>query len=220
MKKIFIASILAAGFVGSAMADGYCPPQLPSVISTSGASVSSVSAAGTNQVSMHAAFAKANNQTSVSGGASGISWMGGAATQAQTSGSTMTGALGFGAGGASAGAQQTGYGTVTAATGGNQGGYDSRHSQQAKPEATATSTVFTNTGSNATVYNTGAALSGSQGTAFNMSAAGYLGTKTNAGSAGADSVVTFGIATPHDSANAGGEAGQDGSAFAKGVSFR
>src|SRR5574343_190098 len=166
LKKTLIA-LAATLLAGAAFAAVQPPVVLPSG-SVSGSATSTVTggttsfsvANGVNQSAKHASFASAENCVVVQGisapGTNGAV----VSTSAFTTGNTLTGGTGMGNGGTGSFATQVGIGSVTSTA--NVKGLNT------VGNVTANSNVATGTFSESSTLNSQAALSGSEGTAKNI----------------------------------------------------
>ena len=212
MKKSLIA-LAALIAVGSSFATTPGNTVTGSATSSVAGSTTSYSVVnGVNQSSMHGSFATSQNSTTIVGfsapGAKGAS----AGTTAVTTGSPLTGAGGVGFGSSASIAGQAGFGSITSIS--------NVDCNNIVGSVTAHSDAGVNTWSSAANVNSGAALSGSRGGAFNgtmvsVSGVGIDGGVTATamgGTLGLDGVETFGqVLGSNEIVNAGGESAQNGS---------
>lgn len=163
------------------------------------------------QAAGHVSGAWSTNTTKVTGGVEAGNNGAVLGTHAKTKGSTLTYGAGIGTGGSTSVAQQSGFGEISADA--------TKTTGQVKYNGHVDSQAGTHTGSSAVVNDTGAAISGSNGRAENVSIVGMVAvglgpwlsvTNATGTTNGYDTVNKWGWATDGDTVDGAGVSAQWG----------
>jgi hypothetical protein len=218
-KTLLATALVAAGlFSWSA----YATPTVAATTSVAGSATSAVSGWTSSgsvvnpggqaaQASGHVSGAWSTNTTKITGGVAAGNNSAVLGTHAKTDGSTFTYGAGIGKGGSASGAQQSGFGEISADA--------TKTTGQVQYNGHVDSQAGTHTWSEATVKDTGAAVSGSNGRAENGSIVGMTAvgagpwlsvTNATGTTNGYDTVNKWGWASPGSTVDGAGVSTQWG----------